>query len=135
MPIIASNARLASSPPAAIASVSTRGVICHETPHLSLHQPQGTLLTAIADDGVPIAIGLSLIVSGDREREGFVMFERGTAIEADTRDTGNVEFDYKHISLLTGWVVTRCTVDRTDSAVRKSLGIKMSGVLSIPIVP
>jgi hypothetical protein len=39
MVIIASNARFASSPPAAIASVSTRGVICHETPHLSLHQP------------------------------------------------------------------------------------------------
>src|SRR3954453_12343416 len=38
--IIASNARLASSPPAAMASVSTRGVICHETPHLSLPQPQ-----------------------------------------------------------------------------------------------
>src|SRR5262245_6024680 len=33
------NARFASSPPAAIASVSTRGVICQETPHLSLHQP------------------------------------------------------------------------------------------------
>ena len=39
MSIIASNARLASSPPAAIASVSTRGVICQEMPHLSLHQP------------------------------------------------------------------------------------------------
>ena len=39
MSIIASNARLASAPPAAIASVSTRGVICQETPHLSLHQP------------------------------------------------------------------------------------------------
>ena len=39
MPIIASNARFASSPPAASASVSTRGVICQETPHLSLHQP------------------------------------------------------------------------------------------------
>ena len=39
MPIIASNARFASSPPAAIASVSVRGVICQETPHLSLHQP------------------------------------------------------------------------------------------------
>ena len=37
--IIASNARLASSPPAAIASVSTRGVICHESPQRSLHQP------------------------------------------------------------------------------------------------
>src|SRR6266702_8369285 len=39
MPIMASNARLASSPPAASASIRTRGVICQETPHLSLHQP------------------------------------------------------------------------------------------------
>ena len=49
--------------------------------------------------------------------------------------TGNIEFDYKHISLFTGWVVTRCTVDGTHSAVRKGLGIKTSGGLSIPIVP
>ena len=39
IPIIASNTRFASPPPAASASVSTRGVICQETPHLSLHQP------------------------------------------------------------------------------------------------
>jgi hypothetical protein len=39
MPIMASKARFASSPPAVIASVSARGVICQETPHLSLHQP------------------------------------------------------------------------------------------------
>jgi len=38
--IIASNARLATSPPWAIASVRTRGVICQLSPHLSLHQPQ-----------------------------------------------------------------------------------------------
>jgi hypothetical protein len=37
--IIASNARFASLPPTASASVSTRGVICQEMPHLSLHQP------------------------------------------------------------------------------------------------
>src|SRR5690349_21436121 len=37
--IIASNARFATSPPLAIASVRTRGVICHDRPHLSLHQP------------------------------------------------------------------------------------------------
>jgi hypothetical protein len=37
--IIASKARFASSPPAASASVSTRGVICQEIPHLSLHHP------------------------------------------------------------------------------------------------
>ena len=39
MSIIASNVRRASSPPIASASVSTRGVICQLTPHLSLHQP------------------------------------------------------------------------------------------------
>ena len=36
---IASNARFATSPPLAIASVRTRGVICHDRPHLSLHHP------------------------------------------------------------------------------------------------
>src|SRR3712207_9004040 len=39
MVIIASKARLASVPPAAIPSVSTRGVICQEMPQRSLHQP------------------------------------------------------------------------------------------------
>jgi hypothetical protein len=38
--IMASNARFASSPPAASASVSARGVICQESPQRSLHQPQ-----------------------------------------------------------------------------------------------
>src|SRR5881394_1665036 len=37
--IIASKARFASLPPAASASVSTRGVICQERPQRSLHQP------------------------------------------------------------------------------------------------
>ena len=40
MSIMTSKARFASAPPAASASVSTRGVICQERPHLSLHQPQ-----------------------------------------------------------------------------------------------
>ena len=42
--IMASKARLASAPPAAIASVSTRGVICQERPQRSLHQPQALSL-------------------------------------------------------------------------------------------
>src|SRR2546428_11760214 len=47
------------------------------------------LLAAIADDGVPVAVGLLLIVSGDLEREGFVMLERRTAVEANTGDAGD----------------------------------------------
>src|SRR6476659_957504 len=64
----------------------------HTRRNLPRHAPfifapaAGALLAAIADDGVPIAVGLSLIVSGNLEREGFVMFERGTAVDADTRD-------------------------------------------------
>jgi Zn-dependent protease with chaperone function len=33
-----------------------------------------------------------LIVGGDLEREGFVMFERRSAVEANTRNAGNCEF-------------------------------------------
>jgi hypothetical protein len=71
------------------------------------------LLAAIADDGVPIAVGLLLIVSGNLEREGFVMLERGTAVEAETGDAGHCEFDRQHVALLAGRVVTGCTVDGT----------------------
>ena len=40
MVIIASNARLAAARfGSAIAAMSARGVICHDSPHLSLHQP------------------------------------------------------------------------------------------------
>src|ERR1700722_1347581 len=59
-----------------------------------------TLLAAIADDGVPVAVGLTLIVGGDLEREGFAMFHRGAAVEAETRDAGNREFDRQDVALL-----------------------------------
>jgi hypothetical protein len=45
--IMASKARLASAPPAAIASVSVRGVICQERPQRSLHQPQSLSWTRL----------------------------------------------------------------------------------------
>src|SRR6195256_3541334 len=94
-----------------------------------------TLLAAIADDGVPVAVGLVLIVGGDLEREGFVMFERGTAVEAETRDAGNREFDHQHIALLAGWVVTGCTVDGTHRAVGKGLGVEAGSSLGVLVVP
>src|SRR4029077_2328582 len=89
----------------------------------------------LAHDGTPIAVGLGLIVSGDLEREGFVMFEHWTAVEADTGDAGNFELDRQHISLLAGWVVTGCTENGTHCAIGKGLGIKASSGLGILIVP
>src|SRR6185312_14757794 len=92
-------------------------------------------LAAITDDRVPIAIRLSLIVSGDLERKSFVMFERRTAVEADAGDAGNFDLDYQHISLLAGWRVTGCTVDGTHRAPREGFGIKSSSGLGILVVP
>src|SRR6476620_434567 len=92
-------------------------------------------LATITDDGVPIAIRLSLIVSGDLERKGFIMFERRTAVDADTGDASNFELDRQHISLLARWIVTGCTVDGAHRAVGKGFGIKSSSGLGILIVP
>ena len=83
MPIITSNARFASSPPAASElGQHARRDLPGDAP-LVFAPAALALLAAIADDGVPVAVGLLLIVSGDLEREGFVMLERGTAVEAD----------------------------------------------------
>jgi hypothetical protein len=72
--IIASNARLATSPPWASASVSTRGVICHE------QAPAPVTLAcraAVADDRVPVFVGLGLVVDRYLERERLAVLELG----------------------------------------------------------
>src|SRR5262249_3689759 len=93
------------------------------------------LLPAIADDGIPVAVGLVLIVGGDLEREGLVMFEYRTAVETDARDAGNREFDDQHITGLAGWVVTGCTVYAAHYTVGKRLGVEAGSSLSVLIVP
>src|SRR6185437_2390601 len=93
------------------------------------------LLPAIADDGVPVAVRLLLIVSGDLEREGFVMFERGAAVKAHTRNAGNREFDRQHVALLAGRIIARGTVDGAHFAVRKRLDVEAGSSLGVLIVP
>src|ERR1700730_10034144 len=93
------------------------------------------LLAAIVDDRVPVAVGLLLIVSGDLEREGFVMFECRTAVKPDTRDAGNCEFDRQHVALLAGWVVTGRMVDGAHRTVGKSFGVEPGSSLGVLIVP
>src|SRR5262249_27799126 len=85
--------------------------------------------------GVPVAVGLLLIVGGDLEREGLVMFERRTAVEADARDAGDREFDNQHVTRFAGRVVTGRTVDGAYRAVRKGLGVEAGGSLGVLIVP
>src|SRR5437762_14318661 len=63
------------------------------------------------------------------------MFERGTAVEADTRNAGNRKFDQQHITRLAGWVVTGCTVDGAHDAVREGFGVETGSSLGVLIVP
>ena len=79
--------------------------------------------------------GNVLVVGGDLEGEGFAMFERRTAVEAETRDAGNCEFDRQHVALFAGWVVTGSMVDGTHRAVGKGLGVEAGSSLGVPVVP
>src|SRR5882724_9685320 len=93
------------------------------------------LLSAVADNGVPVAVGLLLIVGGDLEREGFVVFERGAAVEADARDSGDDEFDCNHIAFFPGWEITGRAVDGAYRTVGKGLRVELGSFLGVFIVP
>src|SRR3569623_2335167 len=94
-----------------------------------------TLLPAIADDGVPVAGGLGLIIRGDLEGEGFALLESETAIEAETGNPCNFEFNGEHIALLAGWVVAGRTMNSRHRADGKGFGIKTGGRFGIFVVP
>src|SRR5690606_8192660 len=111
-----------------------RGNLPGDTPFV-LAPAARTFLTAIADDGVPVAVGLLLIVSGDLEREGFVMFERGPAIDAETGDAGDREFDRQRTARLGGRVIAGSPVYGTHRAVRKGLGVEAGCSLGVLVVP
>src|SRR6267154_713030 len=93
------------------------------------------LLASIADNSVPVAVGLLLIIGGDLKRESFVMLERGTAVKTDAGDAGDCEFYRQHVALLAGWIITGCTVDDTHGAVGKGFGVEAGSSLCVLIVP
>src|SRR5262245_36372052 len=63
------------------------------------------------------------------------MFEHRAAVDTDTRDADNREFDDQHITGLAGWVVTGCTLYGAHCAVGKCLGVEAGSSLSVLIVP
>src|SRR5438046_2983905 len=58
-----------------------------------------TFLAAIADDGVPVAVRLFLIVRRDLEGEGLAVPELGAAVETETGNTQNGELHRQDIAL------------------------------------
>lgn len=58
---------------------------------LVLAPAAGAFSTAIANDRVPVTVGLRLILGGDLERERLALLEHVTAVEAETRDAADRE--------------------------------------------
>jgi hypothetical protein len=134
--IMASNARLAAAGSGPVtASVSATGVICQDTPHLSWHQPQAFSPPAVANDGVPVAVGLHLIRGGHLKREGDVVLDRWPAVEPHAGNAHHREHHGQHIPGLAGRVVRRSAVHRVDPGVRKRRGIKPGRLLGVAVVP
>src|SRR5690606_39300276 len=102
---------------------------------LVLAPAAGGFLAAVADDGVPQAVGLFLVVGGDLEREGFGLGEGGAAVEADAGDAADGEVHHQHVALLAVGVVAGGAVDAADFAVREGLGVEAGGFLGGAIEP
>ena len=59
------------------------------------------------------------------------MLESGAAVEADTGDAGDCEFNRQQVTLLAGRVVTRCTMDGTNRTAGKCFGVEASSSLGV----
>jgi hypothetical protein len=133
--IIASNARLAAARSGLVtASMSTRGVICQDSP-TGPAPAAGDFLSAVADDRFPQTIGFGLILGFDLERERIGVRMAGAAVESDAGNAGDAELDHDDLAFLACGIVARRTVDRADGAVRKRLRIELRGFECVAVVP
>src|SRR5690606_34952758 len=88
----------------------------------------GAFLAAMADDRIPVAIGLGLVVGGHLERERRAVAEGRPAIEAQAGDAQQGEAHDEHVAGLAGGVVAWRVVDCVDAAVREGVGIERGRV-------
>src|SRR5205823_1121421 len=94
-----------------------------------------TLLAAIADDRVPVAVCLFLIVCRDLKRKGLAVLEVRTAVEAETGNAQHGEFHRQLIALLAARVVTRCLMNGGHFTVRKSCSVEARSFMRIFVEP
>src|SRR6188768_1196456 len=69
-----------------------------------------TLLAAVADDRVPIAIRFGLVGGCDLKRKRFIVLERRSAVEPEAWNAHHGKLDGQHVPLLARGKVSRCAV-------------------------
>src|SRR5690606_20409420 len=93
------------------------------------------LLAAIADDRVPVAVGLLLVRGRHLEGEGLAVPERGAAVDADARNAEDGEVDGEHVPLPAGREVARRAVDGVDGRVGEGGRVEARRFLRVMVVP
>src|SRR6059058_4223071 len=81
-------------------------------------------LAAIADDRVPVAVRLFLILRRDLEGKGLAVLERRAAVETETGNAHDGELHGQDFALLAARVIPGRLVNRGHLTVRKRSGIE-----------
>src|SRR5947207_9961273 len=92
-------------------------------------------LAPIADDRVPVAVRLFLIVRCDLEREGLAVLEGRAAVETETGNAQNGELHGQHIALLAARIVRGRLVNGGHFTIRKGGGVKARRVNRVLVEP
>src|SRR5437762_7647056 len=92
-------------------------------------------LAAIADNRIPVAVRLRLIVRGDLEGERLAVLERRTAVEPEAGNAEDGELHRQHIAGLAARVVARRLVDSGHFTIRKGGGVEPRRVLCVLVEP
>src|SRR5690606_4264455 len=71
-------------------------------------------LAAVADDGVPVAVGFGLVGGGDLEREGLGLLEDRASVKADAGNAEDGELDGEDVAGLAGREVARGMEDPSN---------------------
>src|SRR6187402_2224607 len=93
------------------------------------------LLAAVADNGIPVAVGLFLCVGRNLERERLGLLERRTTVEANTGNAKNGELHRQFIALLAAREVAGRLVNSRHLAVRKRRGIEARRLVRVLVEP
>src|SRR6266545_2689820 len=92
-------------------------------------------LAPIADNRIPVAVCLRLILRGYLEGERLAVLERRAAVETEAGNAEDGELHRQHIAGLAARVVARCLVDSGHFTIRKGGGVEPRRVLCVLVEP
>ena len=92
------------------------------------------LLAAVADNGVPIAVGLFLALGQHHEADGLVRRKGRATVETQEGSPEHGELHGQFIAFLAAGIVRRRRVHSVDMAVGKCGGVELGGLAGFAVV-